>query len=66
MLQQMNQTETRDLEWSCQAVSPMDEPCDSAATFHCGVCGRWFCAVHAHDEAWHACVLEPGDEGGEA
>jgi hypothetical protein len=47
MLQQVNQTEARNLEWSCQAVSPMDEPCDSAATFHCGICGRWFCAVHA-------------------
>ena len=25
MLQQVNQTEARDLEWSCLAVSPMDE-----------------------------------------
>jgi hypothetical protein len=66
MLQQVNQTEARDLEWACQAVSPMDEPCNSSATFHCGICGRWFCAVHAHDEAWHICALEPGDEGGEA
>jgi hypothetical protein len=38
--------------------------CDSAATFHCGICGRWFCAAHAEDETWHTC--EPGDEGGEA
>ena len=53
MLQQVNQTEARDLEWSCQAVSPMDEPCDSAETFHCGLCGRWFCAVHSH-------VMRPG------
>jgi hypothetical protein len=66
MLQQMNRTEARDLEWSCQAVSQMDEPCDSAATFHCGICGRWFCVAHAHDEAWHTCTLEPGDEGGES
>lgn len=66
MLQQVNETEARDLKWSCQAVSPMDEPCDSAATFRCSVCGRWFCAVHASDEGWHTCVLEPGDEGGEA
>src|SRR5271167_2678636 len=66
MLQQVNQTEARDLEWSCQAVSPMDDPCDSVATVHCGICGRWFCAVHAEDESWHTCVLEPGDEGGEA
>jgi len=66
MLQQMNQTEARDLERSCQAVSPMDEPCDSTATFHCGLCGRWFCPAHAQDESWHTCVLEPADEGGEA
>jgi hypothetical protein len=65
MLQQTNQTEAPDLEWSCQAVSAMDEPCDSAATFHCGICGRWFCAVHAGDEHWHTCALMPGDEGGE-
>jgi hypothetical protein len=65
MLQQTNQTDARDLEWSCQAVSPMSEPCDSSATFHCGICGRWFCTVHAVDETWHTCVLEPGDEGGE-
>jgi len=57
MLQQVNQTEARDLEWSCQAVSSMDEPCGSSATFHCGICGRWFCAVHAQDEAWHTCAL---------
>jgi hypothetical protein len=66
MLQQVNQTEARDLEWSCQAVSPLDGPCDSAATFHCGICGRRFCAVHAEDEMWHTCVLDPGEEGGEA
>jgi hypothetical protein len=66
MLQQVNQTEARDLEWSCQAVSPMDEPCDASATYHCGICGRWFCALHAEDEAWHHCALEPGDVGGEA
>jgi hypothetical protein len=66
MLQQVNQTKARNLEWSCQGVSPMDDPCDSVATFHCRICGRWFCAVHAEDEAWHTCVLEPGDEGSEA
>ena len=32
VLQQVNQTEARDVEWSCQAVSSMYEPCDSAAT----------------------------------
>src|SRR5580704_13733550 len=66
MLQQSNQTDTWSLEWSCEAVSPMDEPCNSAATSHCGICGRWFCAVHVEDETWHICVLEPGEEGGEA
>jgi hypothetical protein len=65
MLQQKEQTEARGIEWSCQAVSPNDEPCDTAATFHCGTCGQWFCAVHAEDPAWHPCALEPGDEGGE-
>jgi hypothetical protein len=66
MLEQVNQTEARDLEWTCQAVSPLDEPCDFAATFHCGICGRRFCAVHAEDQTWHTCVLDPGDQGGEA
>jgi len=66
MLQQVNQTEARDPEWFCQAVSTMDEPCNSAATFHCGICGGWFCATHAGDDNWHTCVLAPGDEGGEA
>jgi hypothetical protein len=66
MLQELNQTEARDLEWTCQGVSPMADPCDSVATFHCGICGRRFCVVHAGDENWHTCVLEPGDEGGEA
>ena len=28
MLQRVNQTESRDLDWSCQAVSPIDEPCE--------------------------------------
>jgi hypothetical protein len=65
MLPQVNQTEARDLEWSCESVSPTDEPCESVATIHCGICGRWFCTVHAEDETWHACALEPGDEGGE-
>ena len=27
--------------------------------------GRWFCAVHAEDEAWHHCILEQGGVGGE-
>jgi hypothetical protein len=66
MLQQVNQTEARDLEWICQGVSTADGPCHSVATFHCGICGQRFCAVHAEDETWHGCALEPGDEGGEA
>jgi hypothetical protein len=66
MLQQVNQTESHNLDSSCQAVSPMDEPCDSAATFHCGICGRWFCGAHVEDEVWHTCVLKAADEGGEA
>jgi hypothetical protein len=28
--------------------------------------GRWFRAVHVEDQTWHACALEPGDEGGES
>jgi len=66
MLQQANHTESRSLEWTCQAVSPMHDPCNALARYHCDVCGRWFCADHAEDEAWHPCELAPGDEGGEA
>ena len=65
MSQELNQTESRALGWTCQAASPMDEPCDALASFHCGICGLWFCAVHADDESWHHCAIEPGDEGGE-
>jgi hypothetical protein len=43
MLQQVNQTESRDLEWTCQAVSQM--ACTVSANYHCGICGQWFCAV---------------------
>lgn len=65
MLQQVNQTESPGLEWICQAVSPMDDPCNAKATYHCDICGLWFCAEHADDDAWHPCALAPGDEGGE-
>jgi hypothetical protein len=65
MLQGTKQAESRNLEWTCQAVSPLDAPCDALASYQCGVCGKWYCAIHAENEAWHACVLEPGDEGGE-
>ena len=66
MLQQVKQAEARDLERTCQAVSPMDDPWNDLAGFYCERCGQWFCEVHADDESWHACVLAPGDEGGEA
>jgi hypothetical protein len=65
MLQQSNHTDTRNLEWHCEAISPLAEPCDSAATSHCGICGRQFCAAHAEDETWHIRIPEPGEEGGE-
>jgi hypothetical protein len=65
MLQQAGQAKAREVEWSCQAVSPMDDACEAKASYHCGICGQWFCAAHAEDEAWHPCVLEPGEEGGE-
>jgi hypothetical protein len=65
MLQPTSQTESRGLERTCQAVSPMDDPCNTLASFYCERCGQWFCDIHADDESWHACVLAPGDEGGE-
>jgi hypothetical protein len=65
MLQQQNHVEPREIEAICQAQSPMDEPCDATATYRCAICGRWFCAVHADDEAWHHCALGDGDQGGE-
>ena len=50
---------------SCDAVSPLDEPCNQSAEIFCDTCERWFCAAHAEDDQWHACVVELGDEGGE-
>lgn len=64
MAQQATQTKPETLERTCQGVSPLDEPCDEKASYHCDTCGRWFCAVHAEDEAWHQCAAEH-DEGGE-
>jgi hypothetical protein len=61
----MNQAQSRSLERTCEAVSVLDEPCEASASYHCGICGLWLCRVHAEDEAWHRCVFEPGDEGGE-
>jgi hypothetical protein len=49
----------------CEGISRGDEPCNSTATVLCEKCGRWFCAAHAQDDAWHGCVLQPGEEGGE-
>ncbi len=65
MLQQENQTQSANFEWVCQALSATGEPCDISATCHCAVCRKWFCVVHAEDEAWHRCALEQGEEGGE-
>ncbi len=50
---------------SCEAVSHLDEPCNESASVFCDKCERWFCAAHAHDDLWHTCQLEPGEEGGE-
>jgi hypothetical protein len=58
--------ESADLKNLCQGVSPNDEPCNNRATLHCAKCERWFCDGHAEDEEWHPCVLQPGEEGGEA
>jgi hypothetical protein len=50
---------------TCQAQSHLDEPCDAPASTCCEKCGQWYCATHAEDDEWHACVLEEGDIGGE-
>jgi len=50
---------------SCEGVSRLDEPCNESAVVFCDECERWFCSAHAEDDHWHACALEPGDEGGE-
>ena len=50
---------------ACQAQSHLDEPCDAPATTRCENCGQWYCATHAADDQWHACVVEEGDIGGE-
>ncbi len=61
-MQLEKQTERANYEWVCQAITATEEACKLAATCHCSVCGKWFCVVHAEDEAWHRCELEPGDE----
>jgi hypothetical protein len=50
---------------NCDAVSRLDQPCNQSAITFCENCDRWFCAVHMRDDLWHACEVEPGDEGGE-
>ena len=55
----------RQTQTACEAVSPLDEPCNEAAIFFCDNCERWFCVAHAVDEEWHPCGIEPGEEGGE-
>jgi hypothetical protein len=65
MLEQGKHSEPSGLAWTCQGVSPLDESCDSAASLHCDICGRWFCEVHGEDEEWHSCILKACDEGGE-
>jgi len=56
---------SEDLAPTCQAQSPVDEPCGAPAVTRCENCGQWYCATHATDDEWHACVLEEGDIGGE-
>jgi len=66
MLQPEKPTEPMNYDWVCQAISATEESCKLAATCHCTVCGKWFCAVHAEEETGHSCALEKADEGGEA
>ena len=57
---------SEDLERLCQAVSPQDEPCNFPASVRCPQCDKWFCDAHAEDDEWHPCMLDEGEEGGEA
>jgi hypothetical protein len=50
---------------TCQAQSHFDEPCNALAVTRCERCNQWFCAEHAADDEWHACLLDEGDIGGE-
>jgi hypothetical protein len=43
----------------------LDRPCIATVTTRCEKCDQWFCAEHAGDDEWHACVLHEGDIGGE-
>ena len=49
-----------------QGDSRNNELCTNLATVHRATCDRWFCDIHVEDEEWHPCMLEPGEEGGEA
>ncbi len=60
-----NSEDIADLERLCQGMSPDGELCDYPATVHCATCAKWFCDAHAEDDQWHACMLPPGEEGGE-
>ena len=66
MLRELDESGVPDLERLCQGASPKDEPCDYPATVHCPTCKRWFCDAHAEEKAWHSCVLDSGEESGEA
>jgi len=51
---------------TCEALSHLDEPCTAPATTRCDGCGQWFCAAHAADHQWHACLTEEAETGGES
>ena len=63
--QQARENPAGEMKPSCEGVSRLDEPCNVSAAVFCEKCERWFCDAHAQDDHWHACALEPGDEGGE-
>lgn len=56
MLDDLDESAVPDLERLCQGVSRNDEPCNYPATVHCPTCDRWFCDLHAEEEAWHSCL----------
>ncbi len=62
MSQLENQTIASNFNWVCQALSSTEETCKVSSTCHCLVCGKWFCSIHAEDEAWHRCAIDAGDE----
>lgn len=62
MSQQENQTIASNFSWVCQALSSTEETCKLSTTCHCPACGKWFCSIHAEDEARHQCALDARDE----